>query len=102
MFPRTGIIRTVRCGTAGWQESRHSMPALRSRTVLQPPIASTYRADLQCTFNVKAPCIWSSPRPAGYFSYKWAEVLSADAFGAFEEAGLDNESAVVATGQRFR
>ena len=37
-----------------------------------------------------------------YYSYKWAEVLSADAFAAFEEAGLDDEAAVKATGRRFR
>jgi oligopeptidase A len=27
---------------------------------------------------------------AGFYGYAWAEVMSADAYAAFEEAGLDN------------
>ena len=46
--------------------------------------------------------IFAGGYSAGYFSYKWAEVLSADAFAAFEDAGLDDEKAVAATGRRFR
>jgi|CXWL01.1.fsa_nt_gi oligopeptidase A len=34
---------------------------------------------------------------AGYYGYAWAEVLSADAYGAFEEAGVFD----IATGRRF-
>jgi oligopeptidase A len=39
---------------------------------------------------------------AGYYSYKWAEILSADAFAAFEEAGLENDEAVRDAGRRYR
>ena len=46
--------------------------------------------------------IFAGGYSAGYFSYKWAEVMSADAFGAFEEVGLDDEAAVKETGRRFR
>merc|ERR1719352_741600 len=46
--------------------------------------------------------IFAGGYAAGYYSYKWAEVLSADCFAAFEEMGLENETKVKETGTRFR
>ncbi|KAJ6989713.1 organellar oligopeptidase A [Populus alba x Populus x berolinensis] len=65
------------------------------RTQVIPPLPEDR---FLCSFSH----IFAGGYAAGYYSYKWAEVLSADAFSAFEDAGLDNDKAVKETGHKFR
>ena len=58
--------------------------------VLSPPPINRY----QHSFSH----IFAGGYSAGYYSYKWAEVLSADAWSAFEENGVFD----AATGRRYR
>ena len=46
--------------------------------------------------------IFAGGYAAGYYGYKWAEVMSADCYGAFEEAGLGDDDAVRRQGARYR
>jgi oligopeptidase A len=46
--------------------------------------------------------IFAGGYAAGYYSYKWAEVLSADAYAAFEETAQADGSPNLETGRRYR
>jgi oligopeptidase A len=78
-----------------------AMLALQKRVrdevaVMQPPAYSRSAN----TFSH----IFAGGYSAGYYSYKWAEVLSADAYAAFEEAAAASGQSTldVATGRRYR
>ncbi|KMS64876.1 hypothetical protein BVRB_041760, partial [Beta vulgaris subsp. vulgaris] len=65
----------------------------REVAVLQPPAFSRTAH----TFSH----IFAGGYAAGYYSYKWAEVLSADAYAAFEETASDGLPSIE-TGRRYR
>jgi oligopeptidase A len=46
--------------------------------------------------------IFAGGYSAGYYSYKWAEVLSADVYAAFEESTSADGSPSIETGRRYR
>lgn len=79
----------------GEETPRHVRSRIAKTTTILPPL-------LEDAFLCAFSHIFAGGYAAGYYSYKWAEVLSADAFAAFEEAGLDNEDAIATTGKRYR
>ncbi|WP_026435052.1 M3 family metallopeptidase [Acidovorax sp. JHL-9] len=78
--------------------ARDFMPLLaevRSEVSVLPPPSFSRTAH---TFSH----IFAGGYAAGYYSYKWAEVLSADAYAAFEETAGSDGLASIETGRRYR
>jgi len=68
---------------------------LGTKILIEPPLKEDR---FLCAFSH----IFAGGYAAGYYSYQWSNVLSADAFSAFEEHhGLSNETQLQATGKRF-
>ena len=115
-FQKLRRSRTFNAGLATLRQVHFALSDLRLHSRWTPELGITpdaLRRDVATTTTVMEPIpedqflcafghIFAGGYSAGYYSYKWAEVLSADAFAAFEDAGLDNEQKVQSTGALFR
>jgi oligopeptidase A len=115
-FHKLLAARTFMGGSATLRQVHFALTDLRLHSQWTPEAGMSpdqLRRDLARTTTVLPPIeedaflcafshIFAGGYAAGYYSYKWAEVLSADAFAAFEEVGLEQEAEIVATGRRFR
>jgi len=81
---------------AGHDSVQSVLNAVRDKfAVIRPPEFNRF----QHSFSH----IFAGGYAAGYYSYKWAEVLSADAYSAFEEAAAQGDNVVsIETGLRFQ
>jgi oligopeptidase A len=115
-FAKLHAARTFMGGAATLRQVHFALVDLKLHSQWHPGCGQTpeqLRRTIATTTTVLAPIdedaflcsfghIFAGGYAAGYYSYKWAEVLSADAFGAFEEVGLENEAQIRDTGRRFR
>jgi oligopeptidase A len=115
-FAKLLATRTFMGGAATLRQVHFALVDLKLHSRWTPECGQTpeaLRREIAANTTVLAPIdddaflcsfghIFAGGYAAGYYSYKWAEVLSADAFGAFEEVGLENEVDICATGRRFR
>ena len=115
-FQKLRRSRTFNAGLATLRQVHFALSDLRLHSRWTPELGITpdaLRRDVATTTTVMEPIpedqflcafghIFAGGYSAGYYSYKWAEVLSADAFAAFEDAGLDDEQKVQSTGALFR
>ena len=79
----------------GTQTVQQVIDAVRDQiSVIKPPAFNRF----QHSFGH----IFAGGYAAGYYSYKWAEVLSADAYSAFEETAKDGNTVSAETGKKFQ
>lgn len=116
LFAKINQARTYRAGSLMLRQLRLGMTDLALYSQFDPEGSQSpfaVDAEIAVRTSVLQPLpedrflcafshIFAGGYSAGYYSYKWAEILSADAFGAFEEVGLDNTAAVRTLGRKFR
>jgi oligopeptidase A len=116
LFDKICAARTFRAGSMFMRQLEFGMTDMTLHTTFDPngettvfevhqqiarevsPMPPLPESRFLCAFTH----IFAGGYAAGYYSYKWAEVLSADAFAAFEEAGLGDETAMAEWGRRYR
>ena len=108
--------RTFNCGMATLRQLHFAITDLRLHSNLdsnQGKTSDEIRREIAKQTTVISPIqedqflccfshIFAGGYSAGYYSYKWAEVLSADAFSMFEEANLENSNNIQIIGKKFK